>query len=300
MRRRNGAATAVSTAIGFALALFCAHATAGCDGPEPTAGRASSGYLVWIDGRSRVLVDAGGGVFLRFGDAGARIEDLDLVAISHFHADHVADVPALVKAGFFSDRERALAISGPSAGGEFPGLSAFLRAQFQRKGGAFAYLGGALDGKGQFPLRPVVEVRVPSDTPQTVLALPDLNVRAAPVKHGPVPSLGYVVESKGRRIAFGGDQNGDSPVFWALARGADLLVAHSAIADDSDPVALRLHATPDTIGRAAAAAGVHRVVLSHWMKRSLAAQAANVAAVRARFDGPVEAATDLACYRVGD
>ncbi len=30
------------------------------------AGRASAGYLVWVDGVSRIMVDAGGGTFARF------------------------------------------------------------------------------------------------------------------------------------------------------------------------------------------------------------------------------------------
>ena len=30
------------------------------------AGRASAGYLVWVDGVSRIMVDAGGGTFVRF------------------------------------------------------------------------------------------------------------------------------------------------------------------------------------------------------------------------------------------
>src|SRR5689334_14419129 len=76
----------------------------GSGGPDTRDGRASAGNVVWVDGRARVLVDAGGGVFVRFGESGARIEDLALIAITHFHADHVADLPALVKSGYFSDR----------------------------------------------------------------------------------------------------------------------------------------------------------------------------------------------------
>ncbi len=48
----------------------------GSGGPVPEGHRASSGYFISIGGHSRVLVDAGGGVFLRFGEAQARIEDL--------------------------------------------------------------------------------------------------------------------------------------------------------------------------------------------------------------------------------
>ena len=96
----------------------------GSGGPAADDERASSAYLVWLDGRARVLVDAGGGAFLRFGEAGARFEDLDIVALSHFHADHSVDVPALMKSGYFSDRQRPLGVAGPDVGGitcEYPG-----------------------------------------------------------------------------------------------------------------------------------------------------------------------------------
>ena len=49
-------------------------------------GRASSGYLVWVDGVARIMVDAGGGTFVRFHEAGARVDDLALFAMSHFQS----------------------------------------------------------------------------------------------------------------------------------------------------------------------------------------------------------------------
>ena len=38
----------------------------GSGGPDANDARASAGYILWIDGQARLLVDAGGGVFLRF------------------------------------------------------------------------------------------------------------------------------------------------------------------------------------------------------------------------------------------
>ena len=32
-------------------------------------GRASAGYLLWIDGQSRIMIDAGGGTFAHFHEA---------------------------------------------------------------------------------------------------------------------------------------------------------------------------------------------------------------------------------------
>src|SRR6516225_4474688 len=49
----------------------------GSGGPELQDKRASSSYLIWEDGKARVLVDAGGGSALRFGESGARMSDLD-------------------------------------------------------------------------------------------------------------------------------------------------------------------------------------------------------------------------------
>ena len=68
----------------------------GSGGPIADDARASSGYLVWIDGASKLLIDAGGGVFLRFGEADARFRDLDFIGISHFHLNVPDDVPMFV------------------------------------------------------------------------------------------------------------------------------------------------------------------------------------------------------------
>jgi ribonuclease BN (tRNA processing enzyme) len=58
--------------------------------------RASTSYLLWIDAQAKILVDMGGGAFLRFGQAQAKFSDLSLIAISHLHPDHVSDLPALL------------------------------------------------------------------------------------------------------------------------------------------------------------------------------------------------------------
>ncbi|MEP6483709.1 MAG: MBL fold metallo-hydrolase [Rudaea sp.] len=293
--------------VACALACACANAAAsGCDGiavqvlgsggPIPNGARASSGYLVWIDGHSRVLVDAGGGTFLRFGESGAALADLNLIALTHFHADHVADVPALVKAGFFSDRKAPLPISGPGEGGEFPGLKHFLASEFTAHDGAFGYLSGALDGSdGMFRLVPI-EVPLPRENVQLILDTAEIKVIAAPVTHGPVPALGYLVKARDKTIAFSGDQNGNNPIFWKMIDHADVLVVHMAIPEKADAVASKLHATPSSIGQHANEAHVGQVVLSHLMPRSLANLDENVALVRGEYRGKVTVASDLQCF----
>ncbi len=41
----------------------------GSGGPRINPDRASSSYLLWIGDKARILVDIGGGAFLRFGQA---------------------------------------------------------------------------------------------------------------------------------------------------------------------------------------------------------------------------------------
>jgi ribonuclease BN (tRNA processing enzyme) len=270
----------------------------GSGGPVADDARAGSGYLLWLDGRARVLVDAGGGVFLRFGQSGARLEDLDLLALTHLHTDHAADVPALLMGDFFSTRSRALPVSGPTGNGLMPATGAFLDALFSPEHGAFRYLAGFLDGTdGLVALEPL-EVDADRRDPVPVFSNQRLSVAAVGVHHGPVPSLGYRFEIDGRRIAISGDQNLADDAFVRLAAGADIMVMPMAISAEAGKVARNLHATPQRIGTAARQAAPARLVVSHLMRRSLDDLDGNLAQIRARYPGTVTVATDLLCLPV--
>src|SRR5580704_10031539 len=97
-----------------------------------------------------MLVDMGGGAFLRFGQAQAKLSDLSLMAISHLHPDHVSDLPALLWLSQ-SIRKDPLPIFGPSGNDVTPTFSTFLSRLFDENEGAFPLLGPALGGT-RFPL----------------------------------------------------------------------------------------------------------------------------------------------------
>ena len=272
----------------------------GSGGPIPDGGRASSGYLVWVDGHARLLVDAGGGTFLRFGEAGASIADLDLICLTHLHTDHAADLPALLKGGYFSNRSRPLPIIGPTGGGDFPDTATFVRRLFARERGAFAYLYGFLDGRDGLFATPVRTVDAGASKPVQVWSEGGLTVAAVGVHHGPVPALGYLVTMRGKRIAFSGDQRGDAPAFTSMIKGADLLVMAHAIPQQAGRIARNLHATPEAIGHLAAAAEVHSLLLSHLMARSLAHLPESQTIIRRHYAGPLRIADDLMCIDLGE
>jgi ribonuclease BN (tRNA processing enzyme) len=272
----------------------------GSGGPIADDGRSSTAYLVWIDGAARILVDAGGGAFLRFGEAGARFDDLDFIGLSHFHTDHSADLPALLKSGFFSKRTRPLPIAGPGGAGPFPGLQGFLAAMLDPGRGAYAYLSGYLDGSGGLAELEQIEVPLASNGPIALMAASNeqFGVDALPVPHGPVPALAFRLRVGEATLVFASDQNGSNPAFVDFARDADLLVMHMPIPEGADEVARKLHATPATIGDIAQAAGAKTLLLSHFMARSLANLDENVGIVKSGYSSRVIVAEDLACVPV--
>ncbi len=270
----------------------------GSGGPIADDDRAGSGYLVWIDGRARVMIDAGSGSVLRFGEAGARFEDLDFVGLSHFHTDHSADFPALLKSGLFSPRRRPLRIAGPSGSARFPGLDDYLDGLLNPDNGIYRYLSGYLDGsRGAAMIEPRT---VGGDAPRTVFGDADsaLRIDGLRVPHGIVPAVAFRISAIGRTIVFGSDQTLSNENYVEFARGADLLVAHMVIPEETTGTANQLHAKPSAIGEAAAAAGPDTLLLSHFMARSLEDIDGNVTAVQRHFDGRVVLAEDLSCVAV--
>jgi len=268
----------------------------GSGGPIADDARASSSYIIWIDGKSRVLIDAGGGSFLRFGEAHANFNDLEFVGLSHFHADHSADFVALLKSGNFAGRQRPLTVAGPSGSNRFPGLDDFLQANLNATDGAFKYLTGYLDGSGNLPKLDAIEIAEDADAWSDLLATQDLiSIFAQHVPHGIVPATAFRVEVQDKSIVFSSDQNGSDPEFARFAKNASILVMHMPIPEDSGDAAKQLHAVPSRIAEIAAAASADRLLLSHFMARSLRSFDENVQIVRNAYGGEVLIAGDLRC-----
>lgn len=269
----------------------------GSGGPVADDARASSSYLVWVDGKARVLIDAGGGSFLRFGEAQAGFSDLDFIGLSHFHADHSAGFAALMKSGNFAHRKRPLAVAGPSGSDRFPGLEKFLTSILDASDGAYGYLSGYLDGSRGLPKIDSIEVSPAASRDQNLLAGVDseIAVYAMHVPHGIVPAIAFRVEVRGQAIVFSSDQNGSDAEFADFANAASLLIMHMPIPEGASGGVRNLHAIPSEIATIATAADAKTLLLSHFMARSLNELDKNVQIVRDGYAGEVLVANDLYC-----
>lgn len=268
----------------------------GSGGPELDDGRASSGYVIWHNGKARLLIDMGAGSLLRFEQSGASLNDLDVILLSHMHVDHSNDLPALIKASFFTGRQRDLPLYGPTGNHLMPSATEFVQALFGPDG-AYQYLSEYLDGTERYRLLPH-DVEATGKAEHVVLADSRYRISAVPVHHGPNPALAWRVEIGGRSLVFSGDMSNQNNVLASLAKQADVLIAHHAIPEQAGGIARLLHMPPSVIGQIAARAGVKQLVLSHRMNRTLGREQAVTAQIRhAAYSGPLQFANDLQCFR---
>jgi ribonuclease BN (tRNA processing enzyme) len=269
----------------------------GSGGPELQDKRASSSYLIWQNGQARVLIDAGGGSALRFGESGAKMSQLDVILFTHFHVDHSADFPSLIFSSWFEDRNRPLPIYGPTGNSDFPSTVDFVHAFFNSRNGIYRYLSVVLvpAEEGGYGLQ---AHNVVGDPATVAFQGEHLSAYAARVIHGSVPALAWRVEIGGKSIVFSGDTNGEGADLVRLAKDADLFIAHNAVPEGATGVERRLHMPPSVIGQIAQEAHVKRLVLSHRMLRTLGKEEQSQSEIRKNFSGPVVFANDLDCFPV--
>src|SRR5882762_10853393 len=71
----------------------------GSGAPGFVKGKANTSYLLWIGPQAKILVDAGGGSYVRFGQAQPKFSDLSMILVSHLHPDHSSDLPGILWSG---------------------------------------------------------------------------------------------------------------------------------------------------------------------------------------------------------
>lgn len=268
----------------------------GSGGPELSDGRASTSYLIWLDGKARVLLDAGAGSALNFERSGAELNDLRFVLFSHLHVDHSSDFPAFIKAFYFSGRDRDLQVYGPEGNRLMPAVSEFVEGLFGPKG-VYRYLSEYVVEKQQsrYKIRSHNVNRADKGV-QQVYRDESISLSAVAVHHGPLPALAWRVELAGCAMSFSGDMNNDYDTLVRLASDSDILVAHNAIPETQAGVARRLHMPPSEIGKIATQAQVKQLVLSHRMRRTLSkgVESQTLNAIRQHYQRSVVFAEDMA------
>ena len=244
--------------------------TLGTGTAAPSAVRVNAGHLVDVAGVS-LLMDCGSGVAHRLATIGADWMRITHVAITHFHADHVLDLPTLLVAwryGALPPRTAQVEIIGPL------GTARLIE--------TFGSIFGDAVGRPDFPV--VVREIAPADT----LDLGNgVQLESRPVPHTP-ESIAYCVRGGGRRLVYTGDTGYDETLAdWESARGCDLLLAECSLPDE---MAIATHLSPSRCAALAEALQPARLVLTHFYPP---VEAVDIrATIATRYAGPVTLASD--------
>lgn len=296
----------------------------GSGGPIATAsGRASAGYLIFVKGEPRILMDVGGGTYQRVAKSGVNLHALDTILLSHLHIDHTGDLSAVIKTVYFHNnlagtgRTNPIHIYGPVANGvpfpntsvaQYPSTSRYVDDHYAMPNGVERYLNlfatAISGGASKFAYLPHdLKSVVAGAAVEEVLRTADgVLVEAIAVDHGPVPAVAYRVSYRGHSIVYSGDTKSTGPNMVTIAQDADLLIYDTAITDvlPPNPVFHALHTSPTRMGEVAAAANVKKLVLSHITPVTEPRLAEVIQLVRQNYYGRIRAAEDLMVFNLHD
>ncbi len=271
----------------------------GSGGPG-AEGRASSSYLLSIDGTARILVDAGPGSFVRLGEARVDLEDLEVILLTHLHVDHAAELPGIVKArAVATGHPIHFEVFGPAghpAHGDipsFPSTRHFMDLLFGPDG-AFAYLKD-FAAPVNYTVLDLPRPSAPADRPEIIYKRYGVLITAMRGHHDDAPAVVYRVEAAGRSIVFSGDIDAQGlPALATIAQRANLLVFDAVVLDPpgSPEVLYSLHSPPKAIGELAARDEVDHLLLSHLSPAVDRNRVQVAASVAEHYHGRVTFATD--------
>ena len=278
----------------------------GSGSPEPSASRASSGYLVEV-GEDRLLFDCGGGVFDRLLQAGLRPSDVDYVFFSHLHSDHMMDYARLVHAAWDESGVSPKVIGPKPIASMTRGLfgpdgvfAADLRARTELAPSQRLWLsrGGSLP-------RPLPTPEITEIAAGWAMDGGGWRIMTCEVPHAQpiLECMAFRVETSGGSFVYSGDA-GLCEGFERFSRNADVLLhwCYRLDGERAHPGMESLTPTPSEIARMARRAGVKRLLLTHFRVHMdvPARRAGAVAALRETFGETSEVVEDLKVYDIGD
>ncbi|MBI5591346.1 MAG: MBL fold metallo-hydrolase [Deltaproteobacteria bacterium] len=213
----------------------------------PSLRRSSCAVLMETGGK-KLLFDAGAGTLRRMLECGVSIFDISCIFFSHFHPDHTAELVPFLFASKYSEQGPRKTPLTLIAG---KGFSAFHQTLKQAYGTWIELDPGILS---------IVEMNTQGPDH---LDFDLFSVNTRPAAHNP-ESISYRIASpSGYSVVYSGDTDYTDDLV-TLAADTQVLICECSHPDEEK---VRGHLTPSLAGNIAAAAGVKKLVLTHFYPR---------------------------------
>lgn len=236
----------------------------GASGTWPTAGTATSGYLLRHDGFN-LWIDAGSGTLANL-QHHLRLPEIGGILISHAHPDHFVDLYPCFYARHYGEL------------GE-PGLPVIVPTSFTDLLSALVSVDSRAVMQTAFDLREI--------EPGQGFEIGPFRVKTEPMAHLGLAALGFRIEANGAVLAYTGD-TGPTHHVEELARGAGLFVSEATWQDRDD--LLPFHLSSRQAALHARRAEVGKLLLSHiWP--TLDGEVSKAQAAE-EYAGPIEVAVE--------
>jgi ribonuclease BN (tRNA processing enzyme) len=283
-----------------------AAAVAGCDAAgvqvqvlgttaaQDQGGQPSSSYLIWFEGRGRVLVNAGADSATSFTASGAHIADLDVILFTQLDVANTGDFPWLIQLSLPEKRSRPLPIFGPDRGKLMPSTVTFVRTLFDSKRGVYRYLGDLLDplGKRTYKLQPQ-DITQKRRRDSAVYSNSRWLITTTTLAREPLPALAWRIEAGEKSIVFSGDRVENMTDLGQLARKASLLVISRS--SDEDGASSEQVLTTAALANLASDLGVHQLAFTDRQPSQDQRASDEQTLLGTHYRGPIRFVTPMEC-----
>ena len=236
----------------------------------PSLHRNSSGLFIQTS-NLKIIVDMGAGTLRRMCEAGIDYREIDVIALTHFHPDHVTDFISFLFASNYA--------YGPLRTAPFHVIGPIGLEQFYKK---------LIEIFGQWivPSQDRLIMREVSATSPDSVEIEGVRIKSSPAAHS-FPSVSYRIETGETALTISGDTDVSANLV-RLAQGAHTLVCECSM---PDTMKVEGHMTPSEAGAIAAQASVTRLILTHFYPPCDSVDVVSVA--RTQFSGTILKAQDL-------
>ncbi len=193
--------------------------TVGTASPMPGK-RAQTGTAIFVNGNF-FMFDVGAGVVQKSENIGLPLDELDGIFLTHYHSDHVMDLPNMISRSWQFGRADDLNVYGPQ------GLNQLMNAVdgFLAIDNSYRLAHHGIEVMDTVYADGIAnEFIIEQDTHQVIYDKDGIKITAFDVTHEPIePAVGYKIEYKGKKVVISGDTKKNDLVS-EMAMDCDLLL----------------------------------------------------------------------------